>query len=97
MRAALLEDARPGDASGDRFRSRSAARAAGVRSQPGYFVKTPPNYASTRMRVAYSRFKSGTFCTAGLLGRRRPISGHVAPARLNANRHGYSLRRSWAN
>jgi len=59
-------------------------------------MKTPPNTTYAVMAGVYGLRQPGTFCTAGLLGRWRPLCGHLRHARL-ANRHGYWLRRSSRN
>jgi hypothetical protein len=59
-------------------------------------MKTPPNRTHEVMDELCALRQLGTFYTAGLLGRWRPLCGHLRHARL-ANSQSYWLRRSSRN
>jgi hypothetical protein len=59
-------------------------------------MKTPPDTANAVVHGSLAFGQLGTLRTVGLLGRWRPLCGHLRHARL-ANRHGYWLRRSSRN
>ena len=59
-------------------------------------MKTPPYTVHRRLAVGMGELLRGTVCRVGLLGRWRPISGHLRHACL-ADRVIYRLRQSSRN